>query len=126
MILPTLLLILPPYHSWNVLTRWEGERDPTSTVIVCNLPHLGASVFVRYGATLPEPAMQALDPIAYAIAYAVASKQNDAIVASLNAEVECPPDQPVDVTGDYNRDGIVNSQDYFDFIAIWSANSNNP
>ncbi len=122
-ILPTLLLILPPFHSWNVLTRWEGERDPTSTVIVCNLPHLGASVFVRYGATLPEPAMQALDPIGYAIAYAVASKQNDAIVSSLNAEVECPPSPAVNI--DLDGSGLIDSGDLMTFLRLWSEQSNN-
>jgi len=123
MILPTLLLALPPFHSWNVLTRWEGERDPTATVIVCHLPHLRASVFVRYGATLPEPAMQTTDPIGYAIGYAIAVKQNDAAVAGLNAEVECPPAPATNI--DLDGSGLIDSNDFLTFLRLWSEQSNN-
>lgn len=127
MILPTtLLLALPPFHSWTVLTRWEGERDPTSTVIVCNLPHLGASVFVRYGSTLPEPAMQTTDPIGYSIAYAIAAKQNDAIVSALDADVQCPPAPPSpSVNIDLDGSGMIDSNDFMTFIRLWSEQSNN-
>ena len=78
---------------------------------------------MRYGAPLPEPMMQVTDPIGYAIAYAIAAKQNDAIVTSLNALIACPPAPAVNI--DLDGSGLIDSNDFLTFLQLWSAQANN-
>jgi len=115
----------PPHHTWTRLADAEPDRDPRSTLIVLVLPHWqDAQVRLRSGVDLPSPALAVTDPIGYSVAYALAVQANEQIVAQLDGEIECPAQEPVR-TGDFNGDGVVDSQDYFDFLVVWGREANN-
>lgn len=108
-----------PYHRWSPMSHWQEFGDPETVVISIVIPTLeSGDVFARYGFPLPDRTLEKTDPAEYARQLAIAEYANDALVRELDEKLGCsnPPAGPAGNRADFNRDGVVNSSDFFDFL----------
>lgn len=94
----------PPY-TWVYDCPFSRPGDPCAVSIIYNTPH--GSLVVSAGIAVPIIG----DPM-----HDEAVLANDLLVAGLNAGVRCECRSV-----DWNNDGAVNSQDFFDFLAEFYA-----